>query len=454
MKFKKVFRESGSIFVFETSHDVYRVRRNIFGNHYSNLIGISRDRIFTAYYEESELEHSRELGKELLKPEVHEKYFEQCEAHCKEARAFAEELRTMKLDALSGEELAELFDTYYNHFLTTIALYQLTDTDNFLHAAQQVLRSLLSDEEVQVMLRDNEEFYEDLKWKLAVLEKKKTVVDYLLHFPHKCHNHYDYEELEEHYLEEFAQQVPENVHQEIAVLEKESQDLAAAQAKIVQKHLEVKLPAMIIRKAGQFRFRLKKYWAGYEYLCDPLWRAIGARLAIPLEDIVWTHLSEELKDCLRAGKPLAPEEIARRKKGFALLLINGEKSFTTDVDKVEATYLQAEQEQEVRGTCAHPGHVEGTILNIPVTSLAEFSEAMEEAKGDILVTPMTQPYVVPYLKRFKAIVTDQGGIVCHAAIISREYRIPCVVGTSNATELLKTGDKVRVEADKGVVRKL
>ena len=59
---------------------------------------------------------------------------------------------------------------------------------------------------------------------------------------------------------------------------------------------------------------------------------------------------------------------------------------------------------------------------------------------------------MPFLKNASAIVTDEGGLTCHAAIISRELKIPCIVGTGNATKVLKDGDLVEVDANKGIVK--
>jgi pyruvate,water dikinase len=72
-------------------------------------------------------------------------------------------------------------------------------------------------------------------------------------------------------------------------------------------------------------------------------------------------------------------------------------------------------------------------------------------KGDILVTGMTDPDFVPFMKMASAIVTDKGGITSHAAIVSRELNIPCVVGTENATQLMKTGKEYTVDSRNGVI---
>jgi phosphohistidine swiveling domain-containing protein len=75
-------------------------------------------------------------------------------------------------------------------------------------------------------------------------------------------------------------------------------------------------------------------------------------------------------------------------------------------------------------------------------------------KGTVVVSGMTNPQMTPYLKNAAAIVTDEGGLTCHAAIIARELHIPCIVGTAHATQILKDGDYVEVDADNGIVKKL
>ena len=72
-------------------------------------------------------------------------------------------------------------------------------------------------------------------------------------------------------------------------------------------------------------------------------------------------------------------------------------------------------------------------------------------KGDILVTGMTDPDFVPFMKMASAIVTDKGGITSHAAIVSRELNIPCVVGTENAQHNLKTGVEYTVDSRNGII---
>ncbi len=104
---------------------------------------------------------------------------------------------------------------------------------------------------------------------------------------------------------------------------------------------------------------------------------------------------------------------------------------------------------EVLGQTAQPGIAKGKVkIVIRAKDMAKMN------KGDILVSIATDPDIVPAMKKAGAIVTEQGGITSHAAIVSRELGIPCVIGTKIATKVFKDGDMVEVDANKGVVRKI
>jgi pyruvate,water dikinase len=105
-----------------------------------------------------------------------------------------------------------------------------------------------------------------------------------------------------------------------------------------------------------------------------------------------------------------------------------------------------EGDQLVRGLGAAPGQASGRVRRV-----ATLADAGDLGPGDVLVTHMTAPDWVPLMRRAAAIVTDSGGMTCHAAIVSRELGIPCVVGTGTATATLRDGELVTVDATHGVV---
>lgn len=101
----------------------------------------------------------------------------------------------------------------------------------------------------------------------------------------------------------------------------------------------------------------------------------------------------------------------------------------------------------IKGEIACKGKARGKvkIVNIP-------AEINKINKGDILVSINTNPALMPAIRKATAIVTDEGGMACHAAIVSREQNIPCIVGTKNATRALRDGDLVEVDASEGIVK--
>jgi len=105
--------------------------------------------------------------------------------------------------------------------------------------------------------------------------------------------------------------------------------------------------------------------------------------------------------------------------------------------------------------------IEGTVVYAakkPITGkvfvIKEVRNIKGFPKGRILITTMTAPEYITAIRKAKAIVTDTGGLTCHAAIVARELKKPCIVGTKIATKVFKDGDRVEADATKGIVRKL
>jgi len=105
--------------------------------------------------------------------------------------------------------------------------------------------------------------------------------------------------------------------------------------------------------------------------------------------------------------------------------------------------------KEAKGQPAYIGKARGRVKIIQVPS-----DMKKMVQGDILISQATSPDLLLAMKKAGAIVTNTGGLISHAAITSRELKIPCIVGTGNATLIFKDGDMVEVDANKGVVKKI
>lgn len=120
----------------------------------------------------------------------------------------------------------------------------------------------------------------------------------------------------------------------------------------------------------------------------------------------------------------------------------------TKLIEKEEVELRKELKIIAKGISASPGFGMGRVRNIIGTS-----EINSVEKGDVIVATMTNPKMIPAMKRAAAVVTDEGGTTCHAAIVSRELQIPCIVGARNASSLLEDGMEISVDASNGVVYK-
>jgi len=202
------------------------------------------------------------------------------------------------------------------------------------------------------------------------------------------------------------------------------------------------------------------YWRQYCAECSdigfykarPLLKKAGEKLGLTYEEIIWLS-DKEILNGLRGEKIVSKEELRKRQKAFGYTEGDGDEVILVgkQLQKLVELHLPKVDTavKEFVGTVGNKGLVIGRAF-----VAATPQEAAPLKKGEILVVPQTTPDYIVIMKRAAAIVTDEGGMTCHAAIVSRELGVPCVVGTKIATRVLKTGDKVEVDANSGIVRKL
>jgi phosphohistidine swiveling domain-containing protein len=139
----------------------------------------------------------------------------------------------------------------------------------------------------------------------------------------------------------------------------------------------------------------------------------------------------------------------KRNQYLGILYTNDEiRELTAEERKLfDEKYRQKIIVDQFQGNIAYKGVVKGRVKII--LSNGDLSKVNE---GDILVSQFTRPEYLSAMKKAAAIVTNDGGITCHAAIVARELKKPCIIGTKIATKALKDGDLVEVDADNGIVR--
>lgn len=190
-----------------------------------------------------------------------------------------------------------------------------------------------------------------------------------------------------------------------------------------------------------------------------IFKEISDRTNIKDEDLIMLA-DREILDILK-NQGVINEGILNtledRKKGFAMIWINGEVKTVFGNESLElqeeigANYKTSNEEktldkQVISGNIANKGKVRG-IARV----LTSYQDIYKVKKGDIIVATMTTPNYVSAMEKASGFITDEGGITCHAAIISREFNVPCIVGTTTATKDIKDGQLIELDAYKGKV---
>ncbi|MBU1197141.1 hypothetical protein KJ765_01365 [Candidatus Micrarchaeota archaeon] len=218
--------------------------------------------------------------------------------------------------------------------------------------------------------------------------------------------------------------------------------------------------AIRVKTIQEWAFEANNRDEAYGYItrqCIPLLNECARRFGISRHDLLEMRKHEILKQLERKEKmgEAFQKQIAARDGAHAIVLENGRvhlyegAEFQAYFEKEMKLEEKMHHMQELRGQTASPGSVSGNVRLIH-----GIEDVPKLEKGEILVATATMPAYVPAMEKAAAIVTNEGGQLCHAAIVSRELGVPCIVGTKMATHVFQDGERVEVDATHGVVRKL
>jgi len=162
--------------------------------------------------------------------------------------------------------------------------------------------------------------------------------------------------------------------------------------------------------------------------------------------------SDELLEYFKGNKLPNKKILSERYKKSAILAERGKYQIYTGkaTNGIDSILCSPKNSQLIKGSIAYPGIARGQVRLI----INPKKDSSSFRAGEILVTGMTRSEFLPIMKKAVAFITDAGGILSHAAIVARELKKPCIIGTHIATRLLKNGDLVEVDANSGVINKL
>ncbi|MDP2685080.1 MAG: PEP-utilizing enzyme [bacterium] len=314
--------------------------------------------------------------------------------------------------------------------------------------------------------------HEEIQWYKYVIQSKKInkadLLDYLYRNSWLVYNAFTNNEAYKFINERYIRS-KKNVRTYFYSLKKLKKEKAKEQARISRslrifdkKTLQL---AQIIKDLAKTRLEVKFATNTLETTMNlRLLQFVAAKNHIIFLDLIDGYFPDDIRNVLRKKILVPKAEIQRRKRFVSFYYHRGRVQIATGVAAKKLTQrilknsLPTKTITVLKGQAASQGKnpvITGKARIIRLGSHEQLAEDMRRFKaGEIIVSMMTQPQIMPIARKSAGIITDEGGICSHAAIISRELSIPCVVGTAVATKIIHDGDLVTIDARKGIVHLL
>lgn len=199
-------------------------------------------------------------------------------------------------------------------------------------------------------------------------------------------------------------------------------------------------------------FRKYCIWHGH-YVLDKFTKEIARRLNISHRQAN-SFLIEEVAPALLEGK--FNVDALNERDEYCMIWADekGQKIYYGEEAKkvrqsLDLETIEIDVSSGFRGTCAFPGRAEGIVKVVN-----DIEQVGKINDGDIMLSHTTYPAFLPAMKKAAAFITEDGGITCHAAIVARELKKPCIVGAKKICSVLEDGDMVEVDATEGIIKKI
>ncbi|MFH1750879.1 MAG: PEP-utilizing enzyme [Candidatus Micrarchaeota archaeon] len=260
------------------------------------------------------------------------------------------------------------------------------------------------------------------------------------------------------WIEAFRRDLRRNCKEELSDLLLGYRVALAKKRKLLRR---LKPPKKILRILDVLEeFTNQRDWAKGKYSeaylnWQPLIAELARRMDCSKEEATF-HSLDEIELFLQKGEIVPPAEIEKRKKGYIAIshgrpfkIYSGNKETILREEGIYWQFASSGKASLLHGIVGCGGLATGKARVVKTPAERDLVK-----EGEILVTYMTTMEFTPLFRKVAAIVTDEGGLSSHAAIVSREFRLPCIVGTKNATKVFKTGDMIEVDGINGTVRRI
>jgi len=416
-------------------------------------------------------------GKQYFDKEYVSMLFKSVDKHINNYYSFCKKVRNTNLSELTDSELKDVLIKYHNYLKRTFIYFSFSNpfwTHLLVKDIKKILKNKLLDnklvEEYFISLSSPADLDETMKERIDFLNIMKNdsvsdeeLVNYSMKYPALFFNTYDEDQIMQFLNERLKERKTKNeIDYEIKKMKMNVLSIKNRHTEIYSQFNDENLEsyAKILQRVGLDRYRLKHTWSGGEYLCLNLIRELHSRVGGDFLDFIRCYTFSDLYNFLDGKGELSENELEDRRKCIVFHYFDDSIHKYYGDEGIQYKDKLIEQKEvavskKIKGVIANRGMVKGKARVVNVGDLKQFTDDCKAfVDGEILVTTMTSPVMVPIVEKAAAIVADEGGICSHAAVVSREFKIPCIVGTSDACTIIKTGDLIEVDAINGIVRKL
>lgn len=254
--------------------------------------------------------------------------------------------------------------------------------------------------------------------------------------------------------EEIKTRKESQIQRELLKLEEGSSQIKKKKQKLIKEfNLDPQIVSTykLLETIAWWQDERKKTILIVNHYINKLLSEMAKRTSLSLPEIQYTYPGE-IKNILLEEEIIDKKALQERRRFSIWIGKENQEYWLTGRNAQQAWKVifltKTALKKAISGIPASPGRVIGKVRIVLDPQKDKF------LKGEILVTSMTRPEFIPLMRKARGVVTNEGGITCHAAIISRELNIPCIVGTKVATKFLKNGEKVLLRAHRGTVEKL
>ena len=476
---------------FDLGLQSFYINKDCKWNRLKDLIYIRHNHKTTCYISEQEKEHVYAKGQYYLDPNCIKSLESEIEDCCNNVNTLFNFIKNSTFKNATKQEEINILEKITAQYSLCISLYRSSDsfvtdylTDQLKNKISiDVINSLIAPDLNRNILHQEQTAWNTL---IKTPTNLEDLIEHVKNYPWLASNHHNLKEIEQTILLKYnSSKELQKITKEKSKTKGDSQDnnqnnsgscdknkdnedkseLKKGNNTFKEKNtiLENNNIIQLLKKIAEIRIKLKTTFSSFDFYLINFFSFLSEKYDEKLSDLYLYYRISDLANLIN-GQKLTELDKTNRKilsvgvidqnKDKALFFENKEakKVLPKNFHPFHDNSLTNQPKKTLTGLIANSGNITGFAKILHCNDVFKANELRSNfKKGDILISEMAQLNIMDLAYKSAAIVTDEGGVLSHAAIIAREIGVPCIVGTGNATETIKDNDLIQVDANNGQV---